>query len=100
MNYSKIFLIPVVLFLSACAGSEEEPDAVKDPTVEENGYLFTIYPDNIISEISPYIYGMNLRKEFSHTSEDYSTMVRLGGNRLTGYNWENNASNAGADWHH
>ena len=25
---------------------------------------------------------------------------RLGGNRTTGYNWETNASSAGADWHH
>lgn len=25
---------------------------------------------------------------------------RHGGNRWTGYNWENNASNAGHDWHH
>ena len=24
----------------------------------------------------------------------------MGGNRLTAYNWENNASNAGADWYH
>ena len=26
------------------------------------------------------------------------TALRLGGDRLTGYNWENNASNAGADY--
>jgi mannan endo-1,4-beta-mannosidase len=25
--------------------------------------------------------------------------MRLGGNRTTGYNWENNLSNAGEDWH-
>jgi mannan endo-1,4-beta-mannosidase len=28
------------------------------------------------------------------------TFRRLGGNRMTGYNWENNASNAGLDWNH
>jgi hypothetical protein len=27
-------------------------------------------------------------------------MVRLGGNRWSTFNWENNASNAGRDWHH
>lgn len=27
------------------------------------------------------------------------TVARMGGNRLSAYNWENNASNAGADWH-
>lgn len=45
--------------------------------------------------ISPYIYGSN--QNFSGT-ENLSAM-RQGGNRLTGYNWENNASNAGKDWY-
>lgn len=46
--------------------------------------------------ISPLIYGAN--------STDYAGMgtgfrfARSGGNRLTAYNWENNASNAGSDW--
>jgi hypothetical protein len=46
--------------------------------------------------ISPYIYGTNsgdLTKEAKGL-----TLSRLGGNRLTAYNWENNFSNAGADW--
>jgi len=48
--------------------------------------------------ISPYIYGAN--------SVDWQklpvaiTINRLGGNRMTAYNWETNASNAGSDWHH
>ncbi len=46
--------------------------------------------------ISPYIFGAN--PEF--TASEKLTARRLGGNRLTGYNWENNASNAGDDWHH
>src|SRR5215212_10091851 len=29
-----------------------------------------------------------------------STVHRHGGNRLTGFNWENNASNAGSDFNH
>jgi len=45
--------------------------------------------------ISPYIYGAN---------QPFPTVAhpakRLGGNRMTGYNWENNASNAGSDWNH
>ncbi len=47
-----------------------------------------------VRAISPYIYGTN--------GQPYSgvTAFRSGGNRLTGYNWENNASNAGADWYH
>ena len=44
--------------------------------------------------ISPYIYGSNA--DLSGT-ENFSAR-RQGGNRLTGYNWENNASSAGTDW--
>jgi hypothetical protein len=43
--------------------------------------------------ISPYIYGGNW--EFNNAK---LTAKRLGGNRQTGYNWENNYSNAGNDW--
>ena len=46
--------------------------------------------------ISPYIYGYN----FDHVTGDNLTVRRMGGNRLTGYNWENNFSNAGSDWQH
>jgi len=48
--------------------------------------------------IFPGIYGTN--------SPDWAgrgrnlTLTRIGGNRLTAYNWENNASNAGSDWYH
>jgi hypothetical protein len=41
--------------------------------------------------ISPYIYGSN-------DYYDHAGAMRLGGNRLTSYNWETNASNAGHDW--
>jgi mannan endo-1,4-beta-mannosidase len=44
--------------------------------------------------ISPYIYGTNQNLA---GSENFSAF-RQGGNRMTGYNWENNASNAGSDW--
>lgn len=46
--------------------------------------------------ISPYIYGTNALL----TEEENWTMRRSGGNRMSGYNWENNASNAGSDWNH
>lgn len=44
--------------------------------------------------ISPYIYWRN----FGTGNDENFGAIRLGGNRLTGYNWENNASNAGTDW--
>ncbi|MEO0716964.1 MAG: glycoside hydrolase family 44 protein, partial [Planctomycetota bacterium] len=45
--------------------------------------------------ISPLIYGIN-----GSTRPSGLTGVRLGGNRWTGYNWETNNSNAGADFFH
>ncbi len=47
--------------------------------------------------ISPYIYGTN---GTNSTGNPDFTVVRSGGNRLTAYNWENNYSNAGADWYY
>jgi mannan endo-1,4-beta-mannosidase len=44
--------------------------------------------------ISKYVYGSNWG-----SGTDY-TIRRSGGNRLTAYNWENNWSNAGADWYY
>jgi len=45
--------------------------------------------------ISPYIYGVN--QDMAGVNP---TVRRMGGNRMTGYNWENNYSNAGSDWYH
>ena len=46
--------------------------------------------------ISPLIYGSNGRLNGVSRFPAY----RLGGNRMTGYNWENNMSNAGHDFYH
>jgi hypothetical protein len=56
---------------------------------------FEIRSDRDYHPISPLIYGLNSTEEIATTRQ---TVVRSGGNRLTAYNWENNASNAGADW--
>src|SRR4051812_41137171 len=48
-----------------------------------------------VHSISPFIYGVN--SDGMGATEGIS-LRRSGGNRLTGYNWENNASNAGSDW--
>ncbi len=48
--------------------------------------------------ISPYVYGVNHPK---WDKDGWKTpLSRAGGNRLTAYNWETNASNAGSDWQH
>lgn len=64
--------------------------------------MITIYSANITintsnqrAPISPYIYGIN--QDLS--GGENLTVKRLGGNRTTGYNWENNFSNAGEDWY-
>ncbi len=47
--------------------------------------------------ISPLIYGIN---DAGYLDDVTATAVRQGGNRFSGYNWENNYSNAGSDWQH
>ncbi len=56
---------------------------------------FSIDISRDTSAISPYIYGINASNVDPGVGY---TARRLGGNRMTGYNWENNASNAGSDW--
>lgn len=51
---------------------------------------------NLKYEISPLIYGAN-STDFAGMGTGFK-FARSGGNRLTAYNWENNASNAGSDW--
>lgn len=47
--------------------------------------------------ISPYVYGINNARQVEGVPTDL-TLDRVGGNRLTAYNWETNASNAGSDY--
>ncbi len=51
-------------------------------------------------EISPYIYGINQYGNQTDYKNVKVNAVRQGGNRMTAYNWETNASNAGSDWKH
>lgn len=54
---------------------------------------FSINTQQARKAISPLIYGTN-------DPYDRAGSLRLGGNRLSSYNWETNASNAGRDWIH
>jgi hypothetical protein len=56
---------------------------------------FTIDPLQNVSPISRFIYGVNQSLDGPYAN---LTFTRLGGNRWTAYNWENNASNAGSDY--
>ena len=55
----------------------------------------SVDPGSSRAAISPYIYGSN--QDIAGVS---LTLRRQGGNRMTGYNWETNASNAGSDYLH
>ncbi len=59
--------------------------------------VFTIRADTDAHMISPLIYGGN-NGNVCTDAKNGATVCRLGGNRWTAYNWENNASNAGSDW--
>jgi hypothetical protein len=67
---------------------------------------FTIDPTLNNSPISPFSYGSNDVITNNPTTVTTPTVVlvhnvplyRQGGNRLTAYNWENNASNGGSDY--
>jgi hypothetical protein len=58
---------------------------------------FVIDPLQDVQPISPFIYGMNQQQGQAEPAN--LTLTRLGGNRWTAYNWENNASNAGSDYY-
>ncbi len=56
---------------------------------------FQIDPQQDVRPISRFIYGVNESLAGNYAN---LTATRLGGNRWTAYNWENNASNAGSDY--
>ncbi len=56
---------------------------------------FVVQSNQNVHAISPYVYGIN---DGSEAAATHAGIVRSGGNRLTAYNWENNASNAGSDY--
>lgn len=76
------------------------PGAIITPdTPPASAISVTIRSDEERRAISPFIYGSNFA-DFAHPRQRHLTLTRSGGNRMTAYNWENNASNAGSDWHH
>jgi hypothetical protein len=56
---------------------------------------FEIRIDRNVHAISPLIYRTN---QPQNPAQNRYTVLRSGGNRMTAYNWENNASNAGSDY--
>ncbi len=81
----RIYLLYTIIFLAAVCSN-----------IFSQSVDFTIAVKDSLKPISPYIYGTNQLL----TEEESWTALRQGGNRMTGYNWENNASNAGSDYFH
>jgi hypothetical protein len=79
----------------ALAAASKDAQASTAPT-EAGELTFEVDTAKVIRPISPYVYGINSQKEEGTNV----TVRRMGGNRQTGYNWENNASNAGSDYNH
>lgn len=77
---------------SSSSGALIEPSTPAAATVS-----FEIHSDQDRKAISPLIYGTN-SGDFTNARLRHLTFNRAGGNRITAYNWETNASNAGNDY--
>lgn len=80
----------MLLGLPATSGAAASDDYTLNVTIDTTGFR---------RAISPYIYGINCSR--SGEAPPVTTFsARQGGNRFSAYNWETNASSAGADWKH
>ena len=87
MKFRKIAALSLAAALAAAVPTSAEDSMTISITVD---------PQTELREISPYIYGVNSGVDLSAVS---AGAFRLGGNRMSCYNWENNMSNAGSDWY-
>ncbi|MEY4510810.1 MAG: hypothetical protein RLZZ450_2932, partial [Pseudomonadota bacterium] len=82
------------------AAAELAPPPLASGTIVRPGnpgaadVIFEIDANEGRKPISPFVYGMN----GGVVAPLQWGVIRSGGNRLTAYNWENNASNAGSDY--
>jgi hypothetical protein len=75
-----------------------DPPMLVEPGEPGPGDLtFEIRADTDARPISPLIYGINGGDDLDGEQKGVA-LLRSGGNRMTAYNWENNASNAGSDY--
>jgi len=87
-NYQLRFTATGVTEVTSAGFAINAPPA---PTV-----TFSIDSSQDVHPISRFIYGMNGWDPSGRPKN--LTLSRSGGNRMTAYNWENNASNAGSDY--
>ncbi len=82
----------LVVGLMACSGCLFTPGNPGSAQI-----TLTIDTSQANRAISPLVYGLN-SPSAAQLAATRATLVRLGGNRWTAYNWETNASNAGSDY--
>jgi hypothetical protein len=87
-------VIASVMAISVAAAFSLPSAANAENTAVSN---ITVTPSEHIRPISPYIFGVNSGVDLTAASPQ---SLRLGGNRFSAYNWENNMSNAGSDYYH
>lgn len=89
-------ILPIALALTVAAPAGGPRDATAQPGARS--VRFVVNSAASRHRISPFIYGMN---QFDWKGRSKALKLgRLGGNRLTTFNWETNASNAGSDYNH
>ena len=93
----KRVLLPALAAL-ACCGAIVSCRAQQNasPKAQTGPVTFRIDATKGRAPISPFIYGANDGGILPVTKG--LTLARLGGNRMSAFNWENNASNAGSDY--
>jgi len=87
----------VVTAVNTYGESSNSSEANSKPAVTSADVTITITPGTTHA-IWPWIYGINFYG--GNNVAPNLTLDRAGGNRWTAYNWENNASNAGSDFHY
>lgn len=92
MNLTRIVSLSIVC--ACCAVPSAKAQVITPDNPGAAAIQFSLNSGENVKAISPWIYGSN------STNITNRTFDRSGGNRMTGYNWENNASNAGSDWYH
>jgi hypothetical protein len=88
----------VVSALNSAGESVNSSQATATPVNAADDVTITIDPTKS-KPISPYIYGTNFYSGNTSPQPNF-TFDRDGGNRWTAYNWINNGSNAGSDYHY